>query len=663
MKTLLERLMVALMVAAALCFTACAPEDIPETDDEKGEVKPPWHDKEDKEETPDNPAPAPEPEDDLTPLELNVVGRYLKDAQGNIVNLHGFGQTYSPFFNNFAWNNYDVEGCLRPNKSMIDQLLAAGWRMNFVRMHMDPYWSDDTSKPSVRYEGHERFSEVRFRNYLDEVFVPMAEYAISKGLYVVMRPPGVSPEQIAVNDDYQAFLVKVWDIVSSHPKLKNNGKVMFELANEPINIKGTDGTVGSNGDAHFKSAQMFFQAVIDKIRGNKARNIIWVPGLGYQSQYAGYATHRFTGENIGFAIHVYPGWYNSDAEVDPNENVGGIRGGGYDGFQRGWDAQIKPVADYAPIMVTEMDWAPAKYDSSWGKSVTGIAGGEGFGANFKYIADNSGNVSWMLFTSQELLVNFKDVPGTPGNYTFLNDPEACPWPVYHWFKEYAGETVPEATLTGLEITGVGDSFELRLGDSKNLVVKATYADGSAAAVTSKAVLEVSDESVAVIAGSKLVAKKEGSTKLTVSYTSQGGVTKSLEVAVKVITPFPLTKAMFNPSIWETGSFDETTRTLITGQYGFGGWQYSEGLDLSSFKTLTVELGNDNDSHVSFRLFDKNNYWSNPAMYDFGNSRKVVVDLHNMKDKDGNKISPEHLYIVGFWSHGGKKIIIDKITLQ
>ena len=651
------------MIAAALSFTACTPDDITETDpeEEKGEVKPPWHDKEEEEEDPPV-DPTPEPEDN-TPLELNVVGRYLKDSQGNIVNLHGFGQTYSPFFNNNAWNNYDVEGCLRHNKSMIDQVLAAGWRMNFVRMHMDPYWSDDTSKTEVRYEGHERFSEIRFRNYLEKIFVPMAEYAISKGLYVVMRPPGVSPELIAVNDDYQAFLVKVWDIVSSHPKLKNNGKVMFELANEPINIKGTDGTVGSSGDAHFQSAQMFFQAVIDKIRGNKSRNIIWVPGLGYQSQYAGYANHRFTGENIGFAIHVYPGWYNSDAEVDPNENVGGISGGGYEGFQRGWDAQIKPVADYAPIMVTEMDWAPQKYDSSWGKSITGVAGGEGFGANFKYIADNTGNVSWMIFTSQELLAQFKDIPGTPGNYTFLNDPEACPWPVYHWFKEYAGEVIPEGTLTGIEITGVGDSFELRLGDSKSLMVKARYADGSVDAVTAKANISVDDESVATLSGNKLVARKEGTTKLTVSYTSQSGVTKTLEVSVTVITPFPLTNAMFNPSIWEKGSFDESTRTLITGQYGFGGWQYAEGLDLSGFSKITVELGNDDDSAVSFRLFDKNNYWTDPAMYDFSGSRKVVVDLHNMKDKNGNKISPEHLYIIGFWSYGNKPIIIDRITLE
>lgn len=656
MRMMFERVLLSVLLSlmAVSCRPYVEPEEEPETVVPTPTPEP--------EPEPD-PEPGPGPDDDI-PLELNVVGRYLKDAQGNIVNLHGFGQTYSPFFNDYAWNNYDVAGCLSHNKSMIDQILAAGWRMNFVRMHMDPYWSDDPNQPSVRYEGHERFSETRFRKYLDEVFVPMAEYAVSKGLYVVMRPPGVSPEKIYVYDDYQTFLKRVWDIVSSHPKLKNNGKVMFELANEPINIKGSDGSYASSGDSHFKNAQLYFQAIIDRIRDNGARNIIWVPGLGYQSQYAGYATHRFTGENIGFAVHVYPGWYNSDAEEDPKENItGSIKGGGYEGFQRGWDAQIKPVADYAPIMVTEMDWAPAKYDSSWGKSITGVAGGEGFGANFKYIADNTGNVSWMIFTSQELLVQFKDVPGTPDSYTFLNDPEACPWPVYHWFKEYAGEAVPEGELVGLEISGTGETLDLRLGDSRSIMVKALYADGSKEAVTAKADIEVEDETVASMTGGKLVAHKIGTTEMSVSYTSAGGVTKSLQMTVNVITPFPLTNSMFNPSIWEKGTFDETTGTLVTGQYGFGGWQYAEGLDLSGFEKLTVELGNDNDSQVSFRLFDKNNYWSDPAMYDFGSSRMVVVNLHDMKDKNGNVIDPSHLYIVGFWSLGGRQIVIDKITLE
>ena len=33
---------------------------------------------------------------------LHVEGRYLKNEQGKIVNLHGFTQTYSPYFNNNA---------------------------------------------------------------------------------------------------------------------------------------------------------------------------------------------------------------------------------------------------------------------------------------------------------------------------------------------------------------------------------------------------------------------------------------------------------------------------------------------------------------------------------------------------------------------------------
>ena len=296
-------------------------------------------------------------------------------------------------------------------------------------------------------------------------------------------------------------------------------------------------------------------------------------------------------------------------------------------------------------------------------AVTGVVGGAGFGANFKYIADNTGNVSWMIFTSQHLLAQFRDVPGTEGSYTFLNDPEACPWPVYHWFKEYAGTAPAEGGLIGLEVLNVGESVDIRMGDGRNMIVNSIYADGSTRPVTDKAEFKISDETVARIQGTKLMAVSEGMAVLTVSYTSQAGVTSSLEVVINVISPFALTEAMFNPSIWETGSFDEDTHTLITGQYGFGGWQFSEGLDLSSYERLIVKLGNNNDSGVSFRLFDKDNYWTKPAMYDFHSSREITVNLHDMKDEDGNVINPSHIYIAGFWSYGGKPIIIDSLTLE
>ena len=608
------------------------------------------------------------PEEETTDEEsalpvLTVVGRYLKNNKGEIVNLHGFAQTYSPYFNQNAWNNYDVSGCLSYNKRLIDQMQSAGWKFNFIRMHLDPYWSDDTSKESVRYEGHERFSSARFQKYLDELFIPMAKYAISKGLYIVMRPPGVAPEKIAVGDDYQKFLLTVWNIVSKHPDIKNNMDIMFELANEPIHILGPDGTYAGTGSGHFMNLKSYFQTITDKVRTNGAKNIIWVPGLSYQSSYSGYATYPIEGENIGYAVHVYPGWYGSDAQ-SPSAELGGVMGGGYDGFQRGWDAQVMPVASFAPIMITEMDWAPEKYNSSWGKSITGEVGGTGFGANFKYIMDRTGNASWLLFTSPHLLAQFKNVAGTEGNYAFLNDPEACPWPVYHWFKEYAGEAPAEGDLNSLQVAGVTNSLSIRMGDSKNFIVKAVYVDGTTRVVTSKSSVSSSNSAVLQVDNAgKMVAVKEGQAQVTISYTSAKGVTKQLVLTVNVITPFPLTATMFNPSIWEKGTFDEGTRTLVTGKYGFGGWEYANGLNLSAFKTLTIELGNDNQSSVSFRLFDKTSYWTDPATYDFGSSRKVVVDLQNMKDKNGLRIDPSHLYIIGFWSTGDKPIVIDKVLLN
>ena len=608
------------------------------------------------------------PEEETTDEEsalpvLTVVGRYLKNNKGEIVNLHGFAQTYSPYFNQNAWNNYDVSGCLSYNKRLIDQMQSAGWKFNFIRMHLDPYWSDDTSKESVRYEGHERFSSARFQKYLDELFIPMAKYAISKGLYIVMRPPGVAPEKIAVGDDYQKFLLTVWNIVSKHPDIKNNMDIMFELANEPIHILGPDGTYAGTGSGHFMNLKSYFQTITDKVRANGAKNIIWVPGLSYQSSYSGYATYPIEGENIGYAVHVYPGWYGSDAQ-SPSAELGGVMGGGYDGFQRGWDAQVMPVASFAPIMITEMDWAPEKYNSSWGKSITGEVGGTGFGANFKYIMDRTGNASWLLFTSPHLLAQFKNVAGTEGNYAFLNDPEACPWPVYHWFKEYAGEAPAEGDLNSLQVAGVTNSLSIRMGDSKNFIVKAVYVDGTTRVVTSKSSVSSSNSAVLQVDNAgKMVAVKEGQAQVTISYTSAKGVTKQLVLTVNVITPFPLTATMFNPSIWEKGTFDEGTRTLVTGKYGFGGWEYANGLNLSAFKTLTIELGNDNQSSVSFRLFDKTSYWTDPATYDFGSSRKVVVDLQNMKDKNGLRIDPSHLYIIGFWSTGDKPIVIDKVLLN
>lgn len=596
---------------------------------------------------------------------LKIEGRYLTDEDGNIVNLHGFGQTYSPWFNeeNSQWNNYDINACLTYNKKKIDEIMAAGWKMDWIRIHMDPYWSNTPGSHPDGESDISAFSFTRFKTYLDKVFIPMAEYAISKGLYVVMRPPGVCPHDIAVGDAYHEYLKTVWGYVATVKKLTDNPYVMFELANEPVNIKDTDGQYRSNTDGCNKNLTKFFQEIVDLMREKGCENILWVPGTGYQSQYAGFAKYPVKGKNIGYAVHVYPGWYGSDA-IEPSQELGGSYGGGFSSFSAGWDAQIKPVTEIAPIIVTEMDWAPSAYKKSWGKSITGKMLGEGFGANFKVLADNTGNVSWMIFTGPELLGQFKDVPGTAGKYTFFNDPDACPWPVYHWYKDYAGDALPAPSKTDVKFSTTlrnGKEIDIMTGSSVAATVISQY-EGYELNIIDGVDVAVADEKVVKWEDGKFTGLKMGKTKADMEY-AVNGKTQKLSLTLNS-TPFPLSGGFFNPSIWETGSFNEATGEVKTGQWGFAGWQYPSGLNLSDYRYLVAEIEGDNNCSLSFRIFDVNNYWSDPAMYDFGSSKRVIVDLNNMLSNSNKaKLSPEHLYIIGFWTNGAKPFTLKGVWVS
>ena len=531
--------------------------------------------------------------------ELFIKGRYLmaKDMNGNdsIVNLHGFGQTYSPYFNDYQWcrdgngnvkwdyaSQYNTSNCVTWNKRQIASMLRKGWKVNWIRIHMDPHWSN---KPGVKTEGEHDISAFDFEMFkknFDNVFYKMAEYAIGKGIYVVMRPPGVCPGDIAIGDDYHKYLIKVWTYVASHEKVKNNPHIMFELANEPVRIMGDDGRSTHDSESSMKNCTKFFQKIVDEIRATGANNILWVPGLCWQQNYQGYVKYPIKGENIGFAVHCYPGWYGSDAEESTAEVQQVITSGKtYADFQSGWSASIDGVAKERPILVTEMDWAPKKYNNSWGKATTGELGGIGFGANFRYIMDKTGNVSWMLFTDAHKLAQYDD--NAPDGDTFLTSTEACPRFCFRAFEEYADPKW---------------KFEDILSD--NLFM------------------------------------------------------------------FPGTTSIFSPSIWETGTLTKNadgSRTLITGQYGFGGWKFAGGLDISGYKYLVLNLAERPSSNQwSLRLFDKDNYWTDPYMRSVGTSTRVIVQTASMKDKNGKKIDPSHIYILGLWSPGNTPIKIKSIYL-
>ena len=591
--------------------------------------------------------------------QLHVDGRYLVDADGQTVNLHGFAQTYSPFFNNNAWGNYDVDACLRYNQLMTDRVLAAGWEVNFIRQHMDPYWSSPGA--SSEAEAHMFYNEERFRKYLDIVFVPMAEFAISRGFYVVMRPPGVCPEEIKVGDKYQEYLVKIWDIVTEHPTLKNNPYVMFELANEPVRILDPeDGSVldvNTDKDKAFTQLSMYFQKIVDTIRENGCNNILWIPGLGYQSQYAGYVEHPINDpvNNYGFAIHVYPGWYGSDGE---NEDGGVGNNGGYVSFQNGWDNQVGPVAETHPIMVTEMDWAPKKYNASWGKATTGEAGGAGFGANFKLITDNSGNVSWLLFTGQEYMAEFVDVPGVEGEYTFLNDPEACPWPIYHWYQEYAGVSAEDyGNLVDIKVSGAtkdeNGNYSMTVstqGSNFYIVTTGVYDSGKERVLAGVKYESSKPDIFTVSETGAFEVKKEGTGVLKVTYND-----KIIEINVTVTDLAFLLDSSFKRLAGENSLFSAETNTLtITGTeiYGWGDDDVNTVFDLSKYKYMVLDLKEPVSADADFSISKK--VWNSPSynlrLKPSDTDTRYVIALTGLKANTRTnlgEIEMDKISVVGF----------------
>lgn len=569
--------------------------------------------------------------------DLHIDGRWLCDSNGNHITLHGYGQTYSAYFNDYQWcrdaygnvqwgETHNVTRCLAYNKGLIKQIDEAGWKCNWLRLHMDPHWSNNEAKvrewesqnPGKYYSENliVAFDESLFRKYLDELFVPMAEYANEYGLYVVMRPPGVCPEKLTVGDEYNQYLLKVWSIVCSHPKLKNNPYIMFELANEPINMNDGSGNYTSWSDGSQRKCTEFFQSVVDTIRALGCNNILWVPGLAYQQNYQGYVKYPIEehtgGKGIGYAVHCYPGWYGSDSEVASAEQQVVTNGAGYMEFLEGWNNSLYEVSQHSPLLITEMDWAPKKYDKSWGKATTGKLFGVGFGANFKYIMDRTGNVSWMLFTGPEHLAQYNDALEYSTSYmqqaagynkesttykqlvekAFLTDPEACVRPCYRWFQEYAQ---PDWTFDA----GAGQRYEDSVRAERFM--------------------------------------------------------------------FPGTDVAFNPSYWEKGSItnnSDGSRTIVLGQYGFGGWNFSSGLDLSGYKYLVVKLAQAPSGGWSLRLFDQNNYWGDRNSDKAVNSLTTVVNLQNnpVAQNTSQKIDPSHIYILGFWDYGGNQLRISKIYL-
>lgn len=385
-------------------------------------------------------------EGELSPL--RVMGKHLVDDNGKAVTLHGVMDTPNRYFNGWRWqgwkpayNGEDVPPCIEYFEKLYQALTdhKQGAYCTVFRLHLDPCWTNDPNLPLVGDVGEHnisQFSKTRLIKYWKTLYTPLIKKALAHGLYVVIRPPGVCPHDIKVGDAYQEYLKTVWGAVTSATKFLNNnaGLVSIELANEPVDVYDSKGKKNSS-----VALRDFFQPIVDVIRENGFKGIIWVPGSGWQSWYNNYAKNPIVDpeDNFGYAVHCYPGWYNSSAGNNDKTNKERMR--------RQFETQV-PVVMTNPVIVTEIDWSPLKpgeghYDEhgnwvepnygTWGTATT-----SGFGNAFKYIHDYYGNISMTLQGSGLYFDIDKYLESGIVQPAFQGVEEACGEACFAWYKEY-----------------------------------------------------------------------------------------------------------------------------------------------------------------------------------------------------------------------------------
>lgn len=482
---------------------------------------------------------------------LHVEGRWLVDKHGNQVVLHGVMDTPNMYFNGWRWgspwtdgtnyNDAGVSKCLPYFEKLFSAMEQA--KCNVFRLHMDPAWTNLNAPSGIGENNISYFNEARYRKFLESLYLEMAKKAMNHGLYVVVRPPGVCPKDIKVGDAYNQYLMLIWNIFSQNEYVKQHaGQISIELANEPVNVKNAQ-----NQDDP-KALHDFFQPIVDKIRENGFTGIIWIPGTGYQSNYRSYKSNPITGNNIGYAVHDYPGWYNSsDDNPDPDNKIANFH-------------DAVPVVDTNPIFITEVDWSPHKEPKVPAKNADGsikynehgqiiyenlgtwaTGSTSKWGEAYKSLLDHFGNISMTLTHPHDFMDLDKWYNQNILTPAFDGNPEACGKACMDWYAEYYNVNWPHADdeeetgafYTLQKIEAEPNEVEVMVGGEQLVTLKATYEDGHIKDISAIATYTVDDPTVASISNGVIKALKGGSTKITATYKAPVGDEKQVVINVKV----------------------------------------------------------------------------------------------------------------------------------
>lgn len=562
---------------------------------------------------------------------LHVDGRYLKNPAGDIVTMHGYITDWLPYDDYFPEATNKMEQDFLRWKRNTDAILERGWKVDYVRFH---FLNNQTTPDD--FDGFVR------DNLFERYYLPRIDYLNSKGIYVMLMCDCAFEVMETgyryVGEKLWQLLMKYWDYVSSHPRIKNNPGVMFELANEPYNFLGSDGSVND-----FRTLKSYYQPMVDLIRKNGCQQVIYVPGWSWDGYYAGYATFPIEGANIGYVVHTGPSHYNPAADNQ-------------------WHLDLKVVSNMSPIIVSETAvdgfCGAYSYDYVYPENPT-LASVHG--KYWKRVVDEVGNVSWNILSEGWAMALTGQPSEEPAIY---NDPEGMYVAYRDWYNDYAKTKITKvSSLIAKKVDLEQVHHTVYPGDVRPITLMATFSDGRRWNVAGDAEWTSSNESVLSVLHGNLYVKGEGTALVSGKYTDSSGKIFNCQFDVKSQL-FPLTA---DGILLRAGTYDETTQSLLTAGWflwDYGGelfsnlgysdypwlnWNHRGGLDFSPYKYLVVRMNKPATEYATFGIYDQIGSISDrePKMVEVLSFKsELVIDLHGYPNLD-----PSHITSIEIGSQG------------
>jgi endoglucanase len=215
----------------------------------------------------------------IAPGGYYVQGNTIYDAKGQPHLFHGLDRP------SLEWN------WSGDHLSADDYRLMKSWRANVVRLSLNQgFW---LSGSSVYAPGYERVVEQNVAAIEAEgMDVILDLHWSDRGNFAT------KPAQQRMADQNS---VTFWRAVAE--KFKGDGRVMFELYNEPHDIPWDVWKNGGPSGDGFTVAGM--QALYDAVRSTGAHNLVMIGGVRYAFDLSGVPQNRIQGYNIVYATHPY----------------------------------------------------------------------------------------------------------------------------------------------------------------------------------------------------------------------------------------------------------------------------------------------------------------------------------------------------------------------